>query len=337
MFKSSSVSLLRKMKLSSSAAVRSFSIATEMTADDRYLFDLNGYIIVRNVLTEEEVEHANNVITKRSDEMIERSDAPLRNTVKGTAFSGSESRKDLGGVFEWGPDSQIFKSILAHSKLLPYFHTLLGKGYRMDHIPFCISQNKNSEGFQLHGGTIDCTSGNYNPSLAYTHTHGFLQCALLGCNLMLVDHKAGDGGFCIVPGSHKSNYKMPDGMVDGERHSEYIIQPETKAGDVVLFSEGTVHGAKAWLSEQERRTCLYRFSPASHAYGRSYLGHAEGGRWPPAMYDDMTDAQKSVLEPPYANRLDRPNINDDGISVEITTRSSRKKQHDQDVFKTKYF
>lgn len=58
---------------------------------------------------------------------------------------------------------------------------------------------------------------------------------LLGRNVMLVDHGSNDGGFCVVPGSHKSNFKMPEGMVDGINHSEYIQQPVTKAGDVVFF------------------------------------------------------------------------------------------------------
>jgi hypothetical protein len=70
-------------------------------------------------------------------------------------------------------------------------------------------------------------------------------------------------------------------------------------------------------------------------YGRSYFGHEEGG-WPTKMYEDLNPAQRAVLEPPYANRLDRPNIQEDG-SVEIPTRSARKKEHDQDVFGTKYF
>jgi hypothetical protein len=58
------------------------------------------------------------------------------------------------------------------------------------------------------------------------------------------------------------------------------------------------------------------------------------------MYKGLTEAQRAVLEPPYANRLDRPNIIvpvvGDG-EVEITTRSERKKQHDKQVFGTKYF
>ena len=58
--------------------------------------------------------------------------------------------------------------------------------------------------------------------------------------------------------------------------------------------------------------------------------------WPKAMYDDLNDAQRSVLEPPYANRLDRANIEEDG-SVIITTRNDKKKNFDKKVFGTKYF
>lgn len=314
----------------------------EMTEGERYLFDLNGFLIVRGVLTHEEVQEANNAIDRHVHEMVERSEGALRNAKPGTKFSGTGAgRMDLGRCLEWSEDeSRVFKSVLAHPRLVPLFHGILGKGYRMDHLPLVLAQNKGSEGFQLHGGTIDCGTGDYNPHLAYHCHHGTIRSALLGCNVILEDHNAGDGGFCIVPGSHKSNFRMPQGMVDGELYEEFIIQPETRAGDVILFSEGTVHGAKAWTSDRQRRTALYRFAPATNSYGRSYFGHEAGGlpSWPPAMYDGLNAAQRAVLEPPYANRLDRPNIDSaaDG-TVEITTRDARKRQHDQDVFGTKYF
>ncbi|GKY99487.1 hypothetical protein MPSEU_000902900 [Mayamaea pseudoterrestris] len=308
----------------------------EMTDDERYLFDLNGYLVVRNVFAPEQVQQANAAIDRHSHEFVERTDGALRNAVAGTNFYGTgPGRKDLGKVLEWGLDSQVFKEVLAHARLVPLFHGILGKGYRMDHLPFIIAQDKGAEGFQLHGGTIDCVSGEYNPHLAYACHQGTIRTALLGCSLVLTDHNQDDGGFCIVPGSHKSNFKMPKGMVNGELYAEFIRQPVTKAGDVVLFSEGTIHGALPWQRDQQRRVCLYRFSPATNAYGRSYFGH-EGGAWPVAIYDDLTDAQRAVLEPPYANRLDRPNINADN-SITITTRDERKKQHDKEVFGTKYF
>jgi ectoine hydroxylase-related dioxygenase (phytanoyl-CoA dioxygenase family) len=319
----------------------------EMSEAERYLFDLNGYIIIRNVLTPDQIAACHEAIDVHIDEAIPRSDPTLRNAVEGSPMYGSgPPRLDLGGIFEWGNEqSNVFKSILAHPRLVPLFHGILGKGYRLDHLPFVLMNNKGGEGFQLHGGTVDCVSGEYNANLAYSCYNGNIRSALLGCNVMLVDHNPGDGGFCVVPGSHKSNFKMPEGMVDGIHHCEYIQQPATKAGDVVLFSEGTVHGAMGWNSDTQRRCALYRFAPATCGYGRSYFQNdGVGGAtpssctWPSKFYDDLNDAQRAVLEPPYANRLDRPNIVDPVAgTVEITQRSDRKRQHDKEVFKTKYF
>lgn len=308
-----------------------------MTDDEKYLFDLNGYLVIRNVLTPQEVEEANRVIDMHSDRFVQRNSGALRNAIPNTKYYGTgPGRKDMGQVLEWGEDSRVFRSILAHPRLVPLFHGILGEGYRMDHLPMVIAQDKGAEGFQLHGGTIDCGTGEYNPFLAYHCQQGTIRSALLGCNVLLTDHNAGDGGFCIVPGSHKSNFKMPPGMRDGEMYDEFIRQPVTKAGDVILFSEGTVHGAMAWTSDRQRRACLYRFAPATSVYGRSYFGHEPGHGWPSKMYEGLTEAQRAVLEPPYANRLDRPIIQPDG-SVQMSSRSAQKKKHDQDVFGTKYF
>lgn len=62
----------------------------------------------------------------------------------------------------------------------------------------------------------------------------------------LVDHPKGSGGFIAIPGSHKANFPTPPALIDGSGEQDLrgvIVQPETKAGDVILFSEGTVHGA----------------------------------------------------------------------------------------------
>eukprot|EP00551_Chaetoceros_affinis_P018045 CAMPEP_0203727966 /NCGR_PEP_ID=MMETSP0092-20131115/12498_1 /ASSEMBLY_ACC=CAM_ASM_001090 /TAXON_ID=426623 /ORGANISM="Chaetoceros affinis, Strain CCMP159" /LENGTH=92 /DNA_ID=CAMNT_0050609813 /DNA_START=161 /DNA_END=439 /DNA_ORIENTATION=+ len=69
----------------------------EMTDDERYLFDLNGYLIIRNVLSSEEVRLANEIIDKHQQQMIERKEAALRNAVKGTNFY---SQNDLC-ISEW--------------------------------------------------------------------------------------------------------------------------------------------------------------------------------------------------------------------------------------------
>jgi len=97
-----------------------------------------------------------------------------------------------------------------------------------------------------------------------------------------------------------------------------------------------VHGALPWTQNSQRRVCLYRFCPATNVYGRSYFAASTEFGWPEAMYDDLTEAQRAVLEPPYANRLDRPEIQEDG-TVKKSSRSERKKAHDLQLFGTKYF
>lgn len=304
---------------------------------DRYLFDLNGFVVVRGVFTPEEVKAANEAIDKRS--LRGRENPALRNTDSKSPLAGDgvTPRQDLGGVLTWKEDSAVFRRVLDHPKLMPYYHEFLGEGYRMDHLPFVIAQDKGAEGFALHGGTVDCSSGKYNHDLAYTYAHGSIHCNLMAVSLVLADHNAGSGGFCVVRGSHKSNLKAPTEMINGhEEYKDVIHQPITKAGDVVMFSEGTVHGALPWTEDYQRRICLFRFAPPGCAYGRSYFEAGECS-WPKGLYDgELTDTQRAVLEPPYANRLDRPQAQADG-SIKVSSRNAVKKAFDKEVFGSKYF
>lgn len=308
---------------------------------EKYLFDLNGYVVIKNVLTPDEVAFCNRAIDLRLDAVKERCIVELRNTKAGTPLGGDgfSGRKDLGEILNWGEESRVFRSILDHPKLLPFYDEFIGVGYRMDHQPFCIIQNKGSEGFSLHGGTIDYLSGEYNPQLAYTCIQGKIHNHLLAVSVPLTDHNQGDGGLIVVPGSHKSNFAVPEDMINGI-DSEFLHQPVVKAGDVILFSEGTVHGAKPWTAHHQRRTALFRFSPATTAYGRSYYP-----TWPAAMTEGMTETQLAVMEPPYANRLDRPVValtaSEGGkvnhVEVVTSGRSQTKKDFDLKVFGTPYF
>ena len=47
-----------------------------------------------------------------------------------------------------------FFYLKAHRDITPYLISLCGEGYRLDHQPIVILQNKNSEGFSLHGGPL---------------------------------------------------------------------------------------------------------------------------------------------------------------------------------------
>ena len=155
----------------------------------------------------------------------------------------------------------------------------------------------------------------------------------------------------------------------------------------MLFSEATVHGALPWTlegAENQRRVALYRFAPATSAYGRSYMAcvaveenqheqevdeekqeqdtgvvekiekrktdsdekteveNTASCTWPAGMYADecLTDAQRAVLQPPFAVRLNREVLNlkaSEECDVEVVSRSGPKKAFDRQVFGTEYF
>jgi hypothetical protein len=310
-----------------------------MDATEKYLFDLHGFIVVRGVLSPEEVKAANDAIDAHMPEFKSRTNPELRNTTSGTPFAGDGKtpRMDLGGFLGWdAPHRDPFRKILAHPKLVPYITELCGEGYRLDHQPLIIASDKGAEGFSLHGGSMD-PKGNYVPYLAYHCMHGRMYNNLLACSVSLVDHPKGSGGFVVVRGSHKANFPIPESLINGEADpGDCLYAPETKAGDVILFSEGTVHGASAWQMDYQRRLALYRFAPPTVSYGRAY--HPT---WPEKYYEGATERELAVLQPPFNVRLDRAIVKSEVVGdepeLEVKSRAPPKKDFDKEVFGTKYF
>ena len=309
---------------------------------DRFAFDLNGFLVVRSVFSPEEVATANAGIDAHTAELQARVGDALRNANEGTPMSAKGPRLDLGGMLFWDhPHCNLFRNVLAHPKLVPYLNAFCGEGYRMDHQPIVIAQDRDSEGFMLHGGPISgddgVPSGRFNPELQYRCEGGHIWTTLLAVAVQLVDHNPGDGGFCVLRGSHKLNLPVPLDVVDGvsEVFHEHIHQPVTKAGDVVIWSEATVHGATPWRGEQQRRIALYRFAPANMGYGRGYL------EIPPEKLAQLTPLQRAVLEAPYATRLERPLVTPEvaasGAAPHLKQRSEAKKDLDRKLFGTAYF
>ena len=178
--------------------------------------------------------------------------------------------------------------------------------------------------------------GHFNPELQYSCRGGKIWNSLLAMSVCLCDANAGDGGFCVVRGSHKLNFAMPDAFANGFFGTEHIYQPEIKKGDVIFFSEATIHGALPWVAkDKQRRVALYRFAPSTVAYGRMYTENFGEG-----VFEKCTEEEKVVLTGPYANRVERAyvDVNEEGkVVIKKQIRKEVKKDHDKKVFGTDWF
>ena len=94
----------------------------------------------------------------------------------------------------------------------------------------------------------------------------------------LSDAGPGKGGFCCIPGSHKSNYRLPQQISENFEESPYVINPDMPAGSVILFSESLTHGTATWNAMHERRTLLYKYCVIAHRLDVKAGGIADVGR-----------------------------------------------------------
>jgi len=272
-----------------------------MNDNEKFLFDLQGFLKVPDFLTAAEVQALNEAFDANEDKRGEDGNS---NSGEGEALSGKK-RGIFHGMLAWEkPHSLPFRSLLAHKKLIPYLDAFFGRGWKMDHSPFMLCGGKGSEGLILHGST----ARHFDGSQYYTYANGQMRCGMIVCQFQLADVNEGDGGFCCIPGSHKANFPLPKDIREWEAHQEVVYNVPCKAGDMVIFNEATLHGTLPWKGENERRSLLYRYSP-------KYL-HFAGGTYEtsqPEWVSELTEAQQAVLEPPYI--YNRPLVEEDGETV----------------------
>ena len=240
-----------------------------MTDEEKFSFDLEGYLVVRNVLTADDLKRLNAV-------------------ADGILSEGAESGASIvDRVSCWGPE---FQALMDHHEIVPYLLELLGPKFRIDH-DYCIFMKKGATRGGLHGGETDLEGDHW-----YKYRDGVMRNGLTVVTYFLSPARAGDGGFVCVPGSHKSNFinSLPRDVRRFERDAHYVVQPEVEAGDALIFTEALIHGTKPWTADYDRRALLYKYSPGHSAWSQGY--------YDPGEYPDLTDQQRRLMAPPSVGK-----------------------------------
>ena len=266
-----------------------------MNERERYFWDLNGYIIVENVLSAKEVEVANEAIDHYSHLI---SMAPDGEGSRGSQRLSGTGRPTLDGLLQLeSPFCDPFRKMLVHPTIVERLNEMSGSGFRLDHGPLLITAKKGTEGLSMHG------SGEpFRPYVAYHYQNGKSYCAGVTVTWQLTDSKSGDGGFACVPGSHKSLFPMPEGIRNADNDMGLIIQPVISAGDVLFFMDGALtHGTLPWSSDNERRSVLFKYASRSAVRGGPAKDIADPEiYWDSKIVDGMSEEQLAVMYGPYS-------------------------------------
>ncbi len=209
-----------------------------LTDEERYSFDLQGFLVRRNVLSSVEVHALNREIDQQCY-------PPPADTIVSQRFSG------FLGV------APLLTNLMDHDAVLPVVLELNGDNVRLDHA-YGIYMAPGTSGLWVHGGATP-----FDPAQYYQVHQGHIHCGLIGVQIALVDHPSGGGGFCCIPGSHKANFVRPPTIDYGH---PLIAEVPLLAGDCVFFTEAITHGTLAWNAPYERRSVFYKYSPGNSAY-----------------------------------------------------------------------
>ncbi len=249
-----------------------------MNDEERFVFDLNGYLHLPGVLDTELIYEMNQWLD------VQAKTDP--------AWEGQTGNAHLNNPITWG---ESFLNLMDHERVLPILGYLLGDRYRLDH-DYAIFLKPGHTGLRLHGPNATP----FDPCHYYRCDNGRISCGLTVVLWALTDAPPGSGGLGVIPGSHKSNFECPEDIRLFKRETPIVKQVPLNAGDCVIFTEALVHGTLPWKGPGERRSLFYKYSPCMLSWDRrAYFSEVES-IIPPEMESKLNQRQRLLLERPSA-------------------------------------
>ena len=250
-----------------------------MTPEQRYLFDINGYLHLPNVLSASELAGTRAAI----DRYIATPDDELPE-----GFSRSDDGKSYANGFAF---DKALESLIFHPTLWPII-----KEFTHDRPAFSrgtlLVDSHQHEPLRLH-----CAREDFGwQSTRYDTREDRIFCDDFVIFPYFDDVFPGDGGLLVVPGSHKAAFARPPSLFNGgvTAHLEDlpvgVVNVTPRAGDAVVMTEMLAHGTLQWKPKDRlRRTLVLRYRP-------QFKGQAA---IPEILHDRLSPQTRELMAPAH--------------------------------------
>jgi ectoine hydroxylase-related dioxygenase (phytanoyl-CoA dioxygenase family) len=212
-----------------------------------YLFDLNGYYHIKNLISQNDIKIANKKIF--NIEKKEENDLPHN-----VFFGKKKNNKDLyiSNILEI---DKIFEKFATLPLILKLIKRVTGNSnfFRLNHAVAMTKLKKNTYTY-LHMGNLP-----HHPKVFYFVKNGTIFSNITKILIPLCNNAEKDGGFAVIPGSHKSNFIRPYDN-NPKNNKSCLIHINAKPGDVIIFTEALAHGSMINKSNKIRRILSYMYT-----------------------------------------------------------------------------
>ena len=226
-------------------------LPSTLTEEEKWHYDLFGYLVLRQVVSPAEVEQMLEIANRW---FAHPEAVPEPVNVTQDEYSGVLNNVQYG--------DRLFERLSLNEKALRIVMGLMWNRPRLFNCALVLQKQRpirEGEKERLHRDTsgFDFPDGFYNPHNDYQAGNGQIYSNYVNTAITLVDVPK-DNGFMCIPGTHKSQIKLPT-TLDIDNALAPAITFELKAGDCLIFSSRLMHGAKFWKVDYPRRVVFNRY------------------------------------------------------------------------------
>jgi ectoine hydroxylase-related dioxygenase (phytanoyl-CoA dioxygenase family) len=279
----------------------------QMTDEERYLFDLTGFLVIKNMLEENQLAEIRELVDRIEPQIRENVDKPPY--LQG--HYNIRYHQDQSGYLSWrltaGGEQIVVEDFLNidpaflcfvnHERTMTYVREMilgapcirsmeLRYRYPGNQTPTHMGSLIDARNrYVFHGRPVLDTS-NGRKDMRY------FELTVMRVLYALHDINPEDGPLCVVPGSHKANLPSPYG--DDPEREPMMVGLNMAAGDAIIFTENIRHGGLPVKGHRTRKTIHVAYYPL-------WAGAMSPAHWNGSIpvrkdiYNCMTDAQKALF------------------------------------------
>lgn len=269
--------------------------AAGLTEMEEYLFDLNGYLILKGAVSAADVAALNASYDEMSAAQI-RGKGWYGNVAVDN--SGRQEGMIFHQLYEAGP---VWESLIDHpswfGKAVHFIGSDDPENFDREHglafIDECFGTIRGP------GDTQRLHSGGHVGTIRtqFRHHAGKFHCGQINILVALTDIGPGDGATIVVPGSHKSNIPHPQTVPMDKRGEDLsaegvagAIECHLEKGDALLFVDAIAHGSARRTNPGQRRVTVYRYGPSWGYFRYPY-------RPSPELLARLTPDRRKIVQP----------------------------------------
>ena len=285
--------------------------SSELTPEQKYEFDIKGYIVLKEHYDAAAVEKLHAGIDELQAIPI---DYVTYSKLGIASYYLAAAMKDPEHSFWQGdhrPDRRLNPQtggvgrvdhalcgtdkfdLIVRDSLLKAIHTTFAGGPVFVSASYFIEKVGPCPGGGLHNGGYPMDRDIY---YAYDHTNQRFACSSTKSVVILSDMtRVENGPFASIPGSHKANFSCPFDMGDASENP-MAVPVLAGPGDVVIFSEGMTHNAYPVTNDSIRRSIFFNYMPA---IGRNNLPFQRMSIYPDHVLERLQDQVDMLTSPGY--------------------------------------